>query len=191
MIMMQQSQRHYTLHDYFSVEESSEIRHEFFNGEIFAMAGASRNHNRITRNLLTALHAGLRGTPCEPFSGDMRVRTPSGLYTYPDVLIVCGRIELTGDPMETIANPAVLAEVLSDSTRDYDRGEKFTQYRTIPTLKDYLLIEQSPYGVERWHKNTAGEWEQHSASDSQIKLHSVELLIPLFDLYGQVELESL
>jgi Uma2 family endonuclease len=188
-IMQGQSQRHYTLDDYFGIEESSEIKHEFFNGEIFAMSGASRNHNRIARNLLTALSVELKGTTCEPFSTDMRVRTQSGLYTYPDVLVVCGKIEITNDPLETITNPVVLVEVLSDSTRDYDRGEKFTQYRTITTLKEYVLIEQSQPGVEHWHLNADSKWEleRHLSLNGVLQLQSVQFNVSLTEVYDHVE----
>ncbi len=187
--MQPHSQRHYTLKDYFGIEESSQIRHEFYDGEIFAMAGGSRNHNRITLNLVVALDATLRKTECALFSIDMRVRTTGGLYTYPDLLVVCGNVELSDDPLETITNPVVVMEVLSPSTRDYDRGEKFTQYSTIRTLKDYVLIEQSLVGIEHWWLTPAGEWElqRHGSPDSRLQVSSIGFTVSLSEIYDQVD----
>src|ERR1044072_7692049 len=120
------SRRRYTVEDYFFVEVGSPIKHEYLDGEIYAMAGGSRTHARIALNIAAALRDALSGTPCEAFTSDMRVMTPSGLYTYPAVSVVCGPADLAGaQERTTLLNPPVLAEVLSDSTRDYDRGEKF------------------------------------------------------------------
>src|SRR5690348_15421308 len=126
MAVMRQSQRHYSLDEYFFAEEVSPLKHEYFAGEIFTMAGGSLNHEQISLNVAAAFHAALRGSPCQAFNSNMRVRTASGLYTYPDASIVCGApdiVEVKGTA--TVGNPVVLVEVLSDSTRDYDRGLKF------------------------------------------------------------------
>ena len=139
---MRAAQRHYSLDDYFSIEEMSDVRHEYFDGDIFAMAGGSLNHNRIVLNVAEAFRSALRGGDCEAFATDMRLKTASGLYTYPDVMVICGRIQLTDDAPETVTNPVVIVEVLSPSTRDYDSGAKLDHYRSIPTLRDYLLVEQ-------------------------------------------------
>ncbi len=145
---MQYSQRHYSLDEYFGIEEMSEARHEYFSGEIFAMSGGSRNHNEIALNLREPLNAVVRDRGCRTFVSDVRLKTPAGLYTYPDVMVICGKAELTGDRLETVTNPVVLAEVLSNATRDYDRGQKFDLYRSIPTLRDYLLTDQYSVFIE-------------------------------------------
>ena len=130
--------------DYFAVEASSGIKHEFYQGEIFAMAGASLAHNHLNANVLTFLRGAVRAKGWSAFGSDLRVKTPDGLFTYPDVMVICGPVALTHDRPDTVTNPCVIVEVLSDATRDYDRGEKFTLYRAIPTLQEYLLIEQDP-----------------------------------------------
>src|SRR5258708_35004625 len=154
---MQQAQRHYTIDEYFSVEAMSPVRNEYFDGEILAMAGGSPNHNRISRNVLLALEPKLSDGRCESFGSDTRILTASGLYTYPDAVVICGPIILSGDRLESITNPAVLVEVLSPSTRAYDRGEKFELYRSILTFRDYLLIEQSAVDVE-YRPRVSDQW---------------------------------
>ncbi|MEA2166136.1 MAG: hypothetical protein QOK37_4263 [Thermoanaerobaculia bacterium] len=184
---MQEAQRHYTVDDYFSVDAMSPVRNEYFEGEILAMAGGSPNHSRIARNVLLSLEPQLRVGRCESFGSDTRVRTASGLYTYPDALVICGPIALSGDRLETITNPVLLVEVLSPSTRDYDRGEKFELYRSIATLRHYLLIEQSTVDVEhRWR--TEGEWssERRTSLDDVIRLDAIGATLTLADLYARV-----
>src|SRR5258707_5063650 len=137
MLWMQQAQRHYTVAEYFAVEAMSPVRNEYFDGEILALAGGSPNHNRISRNVLLALEPKLRDGHYESLGSDTRILTASGLYTYPDAVVICGPIILSGDRVESITNPTALVEVLSPSTRAYDRGEKFELYRSIPTFRDY------------------------------------------------------
>lgn len=182
-------QRHYSVDEYFEIEASSNVRHEYFRGEVFAMAGASRNHNRIVRNLLARLTTALAGGPCEPFASDMRLRTPAGLYTYPDLLVVCGPAELTSDRLETMTNPTLLVEVLSRSTERFDRGEKLLHYVAIPSLREYVLIEQSTFGVEQLRPSPDGLWEPLGTSDPDASIHlsSVDVEISLRELYARVE----
>src|SRR5882672_1028058 len=182
---MQQAQRHYTVEEYFVVEAMSPVRNEYFDGEILAMAGGSANHNRISRNVLLALEPKLRQGSCESLGSDTRILTASGLYTYPDAVVICGPIILSG---ETITNPTVLVEVLSPSTRTYDCGEKFELYRSIPTFRDYLLIEQSAVDVE--HRWRAGdEWlsERKTSPEDIIRLNSIEVDVRIGDLYARVQ----
>jgi Uma2 family endonuclease len=122
--MRQESHRHYSLDEYFAVEEMSEIKHEYFCGDIFAMAGASLAHNRIVSNLFRVIAAAMPSRGRETFGSDLRVETPGGLYTYPDVSVVCGGPNLVERRPDTVTNPILLIEVLSDATRDYDRGQK-------------------------------------------------------------------
>jgi Uma2 family endonuclease len=179
---MRQSQRHYPIGEYFLAELMSSVRHEYFDGEIFVMSGGSRNHDTITVNVTGLFHAALRGSSCQAFSGSMRVRTPSGLYTYPDASIVCGAPDITRvEGTDTVGNPVVLVEVLSPSTGDYDRGQKFELYRSIATLRDYVLIEQSRVAVEHWSIAGSGEWTSRTTSgiDEHVRLTGVDVELPL------------
>lgn len=191
--MSHQVERHYTVEDYFAVEESSTTKHEYFGGEIFAMAGASVRHNRIAGNVYAALRAGLRGSSCEAFGSDLRVRTPGGLYTYPDVLVVCGGIQLSGERLETVTNPTLIVEVLSASTKDYDRGQKFELYKTIESLREYLLIEQDVLLVERHFRVNAAApdaWQRrhYDAPAAQIELDALGVTLSPAEIYGRVDL---
>jgi Uma2 family endonuclease len=187
---VRQSKRHYTVDEYFYVETTSDIKHEYFDGEIFAMAGGSRDHDRISRNVLTFFDRALSGSRCEAFTGNMRIRTPSGLYTYPDVSIVCGApdfVRIQGT--DTIGNPVVVVEVLSESTGDYDRGQKFDLYRSISALRDYLLIEQATFDVEHRKVTAAGGCtsERVTSLDQAIRLSGVDLELPLSRVYAGVD----
>jgi Uma2 family endonuclease len=189
MVRAQQPQRHYTVEDYFCIEASSDIRHEFYQGTIFAMAGASRNHNRIAGNVFAVLRAALSTTPCEAFALDMRLWTPSGLYTYPDVMVICGQIHLTDDRLETVTNPTVLVEVLSDSTREYDQDEKFALYRSIPTFREYVLIEQATVQVVHWVRSAGDRWtsQRYASLQDILPLTTIACELPLTDIYARVE----
>ncbi len=187
---MQQAHRQYTLDDYFSFERGTELKLEYFNGDIYVMSGASANHSRISFNVQKLFSAALAGSSCEAFGSDMRVSAPSGLYTYPDASIVCGpRVEGTS---ETISNAVVVVEVLSDSTRNYDRGEKFKLYRSIPTLRHYLLIEQSFRHVEHRRLEADGSWSHEIASspDQNVHLSEVGVDLPVARIYDGLELPA-
>jgi Uma2 family endonuclease len=185
--MKDHPQRHYTVGEYFAIEQSSEVKHEYYEGEIFAMAGASVSHNRIVGNLLAALNGQLRGSDCEALGSDLRVQTPSGLYTYPDVMVVCGKPLLVDAPLDTVANPVLIAEVLSDSTAEYDRGEKFDLYRTIPTLREYVLIEQKKVSLELFSIGKKG-WASKSCSnlDDRVQLGVSDAALSLLEVYERV-----
>ena len=193
--MRPHAERHYTVEEYFAIEESSAVRHELYGGEIFAMAGASLAHNRIVGNIYAALRTRLAGSPCEAFSNDLRLRTPGGLYTYPDVLVVCGGVELsTDDRLDTVLNPTLLVEVLSDSTRDYDRGGKFALYRELPCLREYLLVEQTALLVEHYISpaltggSVRDEWsrQQYTGTQARITLASLGIDLSLTEIYARV-----
>lgn len=185
---MSQPQRHYTLDDYFAVEETSLVKHEYLNGEIFAMAGASLAHNDIAANVLTLLRSALRETGCRAFGSDLRVATYGGLYTYPDVSVICGKpLLVTGRP-DTATNPVLLVEVLSDATRDYDRGDKLAAYRVIPSLREVLLIDQAAVAIERWRRVDDGAWTSDAATalDTVLELTAVSVALALRDVYREV-----
>ncbi len=196
--MHHQAERHYTIEDYFAIEESSPVRHEFHGGEIFAMAGASLRHNRIVGNVFAALRAQLEGSDCEIFSSDLRVRTPGGLYTYPDLLVVCGGVELSAtDRLDTVLNPTVIVEVLSESTKDYDRGGKFTLYRELPSMREYVLIEQTSIRVEHFNnpatvRDARAEWpcQQYADAQARIVINALGVELSLAEIYARVEFDD-
>lgn len=186
--MLQHSQRHYSEDDYFAVEASSGIKHEFYQGEIFAMAGASLAHNHLSANVLTLLRSTVRAKGCGAFGTDLRVKTPDGLYTYPDVMVVCGPINLTHDRPDTVTNPCVIVEVPSEATRDYDSGEKFTLYQAIPTFHEYLLVEQDHVSVSHWQRQPSGAWTEQTiaALESVLSLPNLGVTLPLREVYRDV-----
>ena len=197
--MQRRGGRHYTLEDYFAVEESSPIKHEFYEGEIFAMTGASLRHNRIARNLLTALSGRLGSSSCEVFGSDLRVRTPSGLLTYPDVTVICGDVELSDlDRLDTVINPTVIIEVLSESTRDYDTGDKCRLYCEIPSLLEYVIVDQVKMFVELLSAATVGSgrlpfaWTRRCYTESaeKIALQSLGIEVSMNEIYSRVDLGS-
>jgi len=170
------------LDEYVMIEEQSHLRFEYFRGQIRAMSGASRAHVRIMRNLARLLDS-LEPRGCHIYTSDMRVKTPSGLWTYPDVVLSCGLEEIV-EPGETLANPIVLAEVLSPSTADYDRGEKFELYRSIPSLRDYLLIDQEGIHVEhRWRDGEEWHSATFTSNDDVIRLTGVPFALHVNDLF--------
>ena len=197
--MQRRAGRHYTIEDYFAIEESSPIKHEYFDGEVFAMAGASLRHNLITGNVFGTLRTRLEGSSCQAFVSDLRLRTPGGLLTYPDVMAICDKVALSPiDRLDTVLNPALIVEVLSDSTRDYDRGEKFRLYGEIPSLREYLLVEQAKMLVERYSASgRAGDswrdrWQlkEYTALDERVELLSVGVHLLMNEIYAGVNLGS-
>src|SRR5258707_11211141 len=134
-------QKRYTPQEYLALERAAPFKSEYYRGEIFAMAGATRQHCRIGANLVARVDEQLRSTPCEAFGSDLRVRVlPTGLYTYPDVTVACGELEFEDRAGDTLLNPKAIFEVLSESTEAYDRGKKFDHYRHIPSLTEYVLV---------------------------------------------------
>jgi Uma2 family endonuclease len=147
----------YTIEEYLEKERDSDIKHEYYRGEIFAMAGAGLPHNVISVNVLTSVKSSLKGKPCRPYGSDFRVHIPrNSLFTYPDISIVCG--EPTIHDEDNLLNPAVIIEILSPSTKSYDRGRKFSLYKEIPTLKEYILIDSEFIKVEAWFLGSDGYW---------------------------------
>jgi Uma2 family endonuclease len=186
MTVMRRSQRHYSIEEYFLAEQMSPLKHEYFAGDIFAMAGGSLNHETISNNVAGLFYVALRGGACQAFTSNMRVRTASGLYTYPDASIVCGIpdiVEIQGTA--TVGNPVTLVEVLSESTRDYDGGMKFDLYRSITSLRDYLLIEQSRMEIEHRYLS-GGEWLSRTVTEGALPLTGVDLELPLSLVYERV-----
>lgn len=181
-----------TPQDYLALERKSEIKHEYFDGEIFAMAGAKFNHNKIVGNLTGLTWQNLKGKDCSVLPTDMRVFVPeTGLYTYPDLVIVCGEPQFQDDVFDTLLNPIMLIEVLSESTEGYDRGKKFQHYRSIESLEEYILVSQDEAWIEKYVKHGDGFWLLSEAVglDSIIEFSSIECEIALSEVYDKVEFE--
>lgn len=149
----------YTFAEYLAIDDASDTRHEYVNGDVLAMSGGTLEHSQIAANVIGELGAQLRGRPCSVFTSDARVRVlATGLATYPDVTVVCGSIERDPENKQTITNPIVLVEVLSDSTESYDREEKLAHYRRIPSLREYLLVSQRARMITHLSRNDDGSW---------------------------------
>jgi|SRR5882724_9623716 len=191
---MSEPHRRLSLEEYLALERQSEAKHEFLNGEIFAMTGASLQHNRIVRNVAGILYSQLLGRPCEAFIGDMRLRVEAtGLHTYPDIVVVCGEPRLTDAELDTLLNPTLIVEVLSSSTEAYDRGKKFAHYRTIESLAEVVLISQEPVEVERFSRQPeGGGWLLLEANrlEDRLPLPSIGCELPLAAVYERVFGES-
>lgn len=177
-----------TAAEYLSIERKAETRSEFFAGEMFAMSGASREHNLISLNIGGELREKLKDRDCEVYTTDMRVRVPSGLYTYPDVVVACGNPRFEDDHVDVLLNPIVLIEVLSDSTADYDRGTKFKHYRQIPSLREYVLVDQTTAQIEQFVLGSDGKWEltESEGLDKTLTLDSIGCRVPLTEVYRKV-----
>lgn len=173
--------------DYLALERQSDIKSEYLDGEMIAMTGASRSHNRIALNVATSLDGQARSRGCEVFVSDMRVQTGDGLLTYPDVAVVCGKPQFSDSELDTLLNPTLIVEVLSPSTENYDRGVKFARYRTIPSLREYLLLEQKRVHLERFLRQD-GDWLLHETDDPGYvaELSSIGCRLALADVYDRV-----
>lgn len=178
--------------EYLERERVSMIKHEYYAGEIFAMSGASEAHNLIASNVNASIYAQIRGQGCRIYPSDMRIRiAKTGLYTYPDMTIVCGMPEFTDmTKRDTLLNPTLILEILSPSTERYDRGVKFQNYRTIGTLKEYILIAQNKHHIERYTRYEGNTWILTEAIgiDSAIILESIQCVLSLADAYELVDL---
>ncbi|MET7254452.1 Uma2 family endonuclease [Dyadobacter jiangsuensis] len=179
----------YTQEEYLELERAAEYKSEYYRGEIFAMSGARFNHNRIKEN--TALEIGLflKGKPCSSLSSDMRVHIPENtLYTYPDILIVCGEPEFQDDHMDTLLNASVIIEVLSPSTSSYDQGKKFSLYQSLKSLREYILIDSQEIGARVFRKNDEGAWLISSIAydiNSSIEIGHIGLTLKMSTIYEQ------
>jgi Uma2 family endonuclease len=187
--MTQSPETFLTEEEYLAIERRAEFRSEFLDGEMFAMSGASRRHNRIVTNLVSSLDNQLRESPCNVYSSDMRVKVPAtGLYTYPDVVVTCGEEEFADEEYDVLLNPLVLIEVLSDSTEAYDRGKKFEHYQSVGSLSTYVLVSQNAARVERYVRQDGGAWlytEAHE-SDATVEIEAVRCELKLQDVYAKV-----
>ncbi len=187
----QQASQRMTLEEYFDFDDKSLHKHEFYNGEVFAMAGAMPNHNRIVHNLHLELGSALRGGHCEIFGSDQRLRVVAkGLYTYPDVSVVCNKPAF--HDKRSLINPILLIEVLSKSTSDYDHGAKFGSYRTIPSIQEYVMIDSRSVMVEAYRRTALAAWTytEYLSANDVVPLESVGIEITVADLYRNVAFDE-
>jgi Uma2 family endonuclease len=174
----------YTYREYLSLEEIANVRHEFFDGMIYAMAGGTPEHAAVAVNVSAALLAQLRGRGCRVHSSDLRIRVlETGLATYPDVTVVCAHAELDPENRNTVTNPQVLVEVLSPGTAGYDRGEKLAHYQRIPSLREVILVAYDERLLEVWHRDDAGAWIRTEARAGSIRVPSIGCTLDVDDVY--------
>ena len=174
--------------EYLALERQAETKSEYLDGEIFAMTGASRKHNRLSVNLTVALDSQLRARGCEVYVNEMRVKvSTTGLYTYPDVIVVCGEPQFEDAEVDTLLNPTLIIEVLSKSTENYDRGTKFLHYRALPSLREYILIAQNQIHVEHYlRQNDSWLLTETDRQDDVVELPSVGARLALSEVYDRV-----
>lgn len=183
-------ERTFTPEEYLLLERRAATKSEYFGGRIYAMAGASHKHVLIEGNVIRELGNRLKGRPCEVHTSNMRVRVrPTGRYTYPDVSVVRGKPEFEDAKLDTLLNPTVLIEVLSPSTEAYDRGEKFADYRRLPSLQEYVLISQDKVRVERFARR-GNFWVLSDlvSLDDVLRLDTIDCEVPLREIYDRVEM---
>lgn len=185
--MLNAVQSNITREEYLALEQQSDIKHEFYQGEVFAMSGGTFNHSKIAFNIGRHLGNQLQGQACQPMNSDMRIHTPTGLDTYPDLSIYCGEPELS-DNQCSLLNPVAIIEVLSPSTRSYERGDKFALYRLIPMLLDYVLVDSEQVLVEHFRRTEQNEWILHEYRDVQasVYLQSIDDSLLLTDMYEAI-----
>lgn len=186
----------FTVEEYLAFERASDERHEYLDGVIYAMAGESPDHGRICINLAATLVPQLRGSDCEAFSKDTKVRcgpyrahTREGLYAYPDLVVVCGAMQFHSPAQDVLINPTVIVEVLSPSTEAFDRGEKFRRYRAwLPTLTDYVLVAQDHPVIDHYHREADALWMLRPLEglDTHLHLQSVACTVSLADIYERI-----
>jgi Uma2 family endonuclease len=189
----------FTVDQYLAIERASPERHEYIDGVIYAMAGESPNHGIISVNLVAILHPQLKGTPCFALTKDTKVRSgpestsrnvTRGMFSYPDLVVVCGELQFHDDKKDVILNPRVIIEVLSPSTEAFDRGDNCERYQTWnPSLTDYVIVSQTQPVVERLTRQADGGWSHYRASglNAVVPLPSIQCELPLSDVYDRIE----
>jgi Uma2 family endonuclease len=179
-----------TPEEYLAIERDVPGKHEFYRGEMFAMGGASREHNQIAFNLATELGVQLKNRPCHAYVNDMRVKvSATGLYTYPDVVVTCEKPRFEDAVLDTLLNPQAIIEVLSDSTEKYDRGKKAEHYRQIESLREHMLVAHDRPHVDLFTREDDGVWRLTEASglETSIELPTIACRLSLADIYAKVE----
>ncbi len=179
--------------EFLSFERAADEKHEYRDGLIVAMSGARRNHNIIALNVGSEIQRSLKGKDCEGYPSDMRVFVPaSRLYTYPDLVVACGEPIFQDEVLDTLLNPVLIIEILSESTESYDRGQKFQNYRSIDSLREYVLISQGSASIEKYVRHGDGFWMLSEAAglDTNITLEAIDCPLSLNDVYDKVNFET-
>ncbi|HEU4323649.1 MAG TPA: Uma2 family endonuclease [Roseiflexaceae bacterium] len=187
--MSAQPHRYVTNEEYLALERSGTEKHEYLAGSVYAMAGASARHNRIAGSAYASLYAQLRQRNCTVYPSDMRVKAvQTGMYAYPDITIVCGNEQFEDDTQDSLLNPVIIIEVLSPSTEKVDRGRKFQSYRTMLSLREYILISQDDCRIERFARQSDNTWVYSEAAghDDVIELSTIQCVLRLADVYEKV-----
>ncbi|WP_310488033.1 Uma2 family endonuclease [Chamaesiphon sp. VAR_69_metabat_338] len=194
MTIAQTKEKTYTVEEYLQLEIATDTRNEYRNGEIVPMTGGMPNHNEIASIFNAILRFGLKGKPYSIFIADQRLWIPdANLYTYPDLMVVPKPIELQTGRKDTVTNPCFIAEVLSKSTQNYDRSEKFVAYRSIPSFQEYLLISQYSVRVEHYVKTAPDRWllSEYTDPDTILTLNSFDLQLAIADLYENIDFDEI
>jgi Uma2 family endonuclease len=181
--------RRLTEAEYLEIERAAEFKSEFFDGEMFAMAGGTPQHSLIATNLAGEFKHRLKGRPCAPYNADLRIKIEAtGLLTYPDLSVICGPLQFAEGTNDTVVNPTLLVEVLSDSTEAYDRGKKFEPYRQIPTIKEYLLVSQKEPRIKQFVRQKDGGWLLSEAvgTKANLELPSLQISLSLAEVFERV-----
>jgi len=184
-----QTSRRLTEAKYLEIERAAEFKSEFFDGEMFAMAGGTPQHSLIGSNLIREFGNRLENSPCVAYNTDLRIKVgATGLCTYPDLSVICGPLQFAEGTDDTVVNPTVLVEELSNSTEAYDRGRKFEHYRQIPTLQEYLLVSQTEPRIEQFFRQSDGRWLMNEAAgiEKNLELPSLKITIALTKIFGKV-----
>lgn len=187
--MTVQPQSHGTPEEYLAFERASDTRHEYYAGIIIAMAGGTARHNRIVGSTYASLYNQLRGRDCNVYPSDMRVKaTYTNIYSYPDITVTCGEEQFEDSREDSLLNPVVIIEILSPSTEKVDRGKKFQSYRTIPSLREYILIAQDDYHIERFVRYGENTWllSEVIGRDASIELSAIQSVLRLEEIYERV-----
>lgn len=192
-MLVQTQKRYYTPEEYLELEEKADYKSEYRDGEIVPMAGGTTNHNEIAGNFYAYIKFALKSQNYRIYIGDVRLWIPRyRQYTYPDVMVIQGEPIYTGKATTTVMNPLLIVEVLSKFTKNYDQGNKFLYYRSIPELKEYILIDQTKHHVIQHTKTTEGKWllTEHESEDAVLELSSIDSQINLSEIYEQVNFED-
>ena len=180
-----------SIEKYLEMENAADVKSEYYKGEIFAMSGAKVPHNSIATNLLVTLGQKLKGKKCKPYNSDQRIHIPSNtLFTYPDISIICGEIITLNNDDYNVLNPTIIIEVLSKSTKNYDRGEKFKLYRDITSLKEYILVDSESIHVEVFRLNEISHWEleEYNSHSDVVIIKAIDETIILSEIYDGVRI---
>lgn len=182
-----------TAEEYLAFERAALDKHEYYKGEVFAMSGNSLRHNQIQINFIGETRNFLKGKPCKIFGSELRVHVPlNQWYTYPDAIIVCDEPQMMDDEFDTLLNPAVIIEILSKSTQSYDRGDKFSLYRSISSLQEYILINSDKVAIEQYNRQPDGTWilKEFGQEKDNLVIQSIQFSFPLLQLYDGVKFKA-